>query len=267
MADARARTGKPRPPLTDRERIVLEFAAEHRLLVREHVQALVGIEAAAAARLLRGLADAGLLRREQPFHRGPGWWRITRAGVRAVSSPLGPPRADLGAWRHDLGLAWLHLAARSGTFGALREVVSERRMRSHDAVGVAASTEQFGVRLGGYGPGGRERLHYPDLLFVDNDGRRIAVELELSRKAGARRDAIFFGYACARQRIDAVLYLVESRSMAQSIRATAARFGISDRVHVQYVRTGDGPGPRGGGRSPAARVRPGAGRGSAEARR
>ncbi len=93
----------------------------------------------------------------------------------------------------------------------------------------------MGVRLGGTGPGGRERLHYPDLLLVTPDGRRIAVELELSAKGTARREKILAGYG-ADARIDAVLYLVDRPVLATAIRSSARRLGISHHVHVQWVR-------------------------------
>ena len=234
---------------SERDTELLEFAANHRLIAREHVQALLGIGPAGATRRLRALADGGLIRYEQPFDRGPGWWRITRKGLRAIESELAPPRPDLGAWRHDLGLAWLHLAARDGAFGELDEVLPERLIRSRDAT--RAADRQYGgrlgVALGGYGPDGRERIHYPDLLLVAPSGHRIAVELELSRKSRDRRRSIMLGYARDR-RVDAVLYLVESPSMARSIRTAAAEFGISPKVHVQYVRT---PGATGAGHGPA----------------
>jgi hypothetical protein len=228
---------------SDRDRLLLEFAAQHRLIAREHAQALLSAGAATATRTLRRLADLGLMRYEQPFNRGPGWWRITRKGLRAIGSELGPPRPDLGSWRHDLGLAWLHLAGRAGLLGDRAEVVTERTMRSHDARRDADREPgaRFGVPLGGYGRDGQERLHYPDLVLVDRVGRRVAVELELSRKSRDRRASIMLGYARER-RLDAVLYLVESPSMARSIRAAAAEFGLSDKIHVQYISADGRPG-------------------------
>jgi hypothetical protein len=99
------------------------------------------------------------------------------------------------------------------------------------------------VRLGGTGPGGRERLHYPDVLLVDPSGRRIAVELELTAKSRPKLDVILAGYA-ADPTVDAVLYLVDRRSVGKGVQAMAARLGISDLVHVQSVSWG--PGARAG---------------------
>jgi hypothetical protein len=98
------------------------------------------------------------------------------------------------------------------------------------------------------GPGGRPRLHYPDLLLVTPEGHRIAVELELSSKGRARRDRILAGYG-ADARIEVVLYLVEQTALARAIQSSARRLGISSLVHVERVI----PPARAGGRgAPAA---------------
>jgi hypothetical protein len=166
---------------------------------------------------------------------------------------------------HDVGVAWLWLAAHRGAFGPLAEVVSERTMRSRDGSEAHATRvtgrsehEPFGVRLSGHGPKGRPRFHYPDLLLVDRQGRRLAVELELSSKGRSRRHQIIGGYAFDR-RVDAVLYLVSDQRVAREVQEAARRFGSERTVIVQRVRVGAGQvptlgtvaardGPRGSGR-------------------
>ncbi len=244
MAQRRAR-------ITDRDRTLLAFLAEHRIALSAHVRTLLGVSVRAADARLHALQGAGLLGSERLFHSQPRCWWITRRGLAAIDSRLPPPRFDLHAYRHDVGVAWLWLAARRGILGPVREVVSEREMRSRDgAEGHAARAEarsarQFAVRLGGVGAGGRERLHYPDLLLVTDGGRRVAVELELSTKARTRRERILSAYA-ADSRIDAVLYLVDRRSVARTVQASAARLGISSRVQVQRAEWGEAAGRAGG---------------------
>ena len=65
------------------------------------------------------------------------------------------------------------LAARAGRFGALRRVISEREMRSHDGRH-SQSERRYGVRLGGVGRGGDDSLHYPDMVLVTDSGHRVA---------------------------------------------------------------------------------------------
>ncbi|MGH2867760.1 MAG: hypothetical protein ACRDNK_09350 [Solirubrobacteraceae bacterium] len=219
---------------------LLAFAAEHRLVLAAHAQALLGISPRAAARRLRGLAHAGCLRSDRRLA-GRGWYQIDRAGLAAIGSSLSRPRdVDLATYEHDIGLAWLWLAADRGALGATRGVVSERQMRSADRRSERFS-EPYGVRVLGAGPGGGERRHYPDLLLETATGHRVAVELELSSKTPRRREEILGGYAID-ARFDAVLYLVDRPEVGRAIERSAAALGLTDLVHVQRVAFGPGAG-------------------------
>ncbi len=244
--------GRRRVELTARDRELLEFLAEHRLVLADHVGALLRISPRAADARLRALADAGFLTHERVFHRQPPCVQIARAGLAAIGSDLPAPRLDLRSYQHDVGVAWLWLAGRGGTFGEMREVIAERRLRSHDASDKGES-QRLGVRLGGVGPKGAERVHYPDLLLVTGDGKRIAVELELSWKGPARTERILAGYAADRG-VSAVLYLVESRRIGRSVEAAARRVGIPDLVQIQMIGF-SGADPRAAPHRVAERVR------------
>jgi DNA-binding MarR family transcriptional regulator len=237
--------------ITDTDRALLAFAAEHRFVIAAQIAVLLGVSQRTAGERLRRLSEAGYLRRRQELHRGPRWHQITRAGLRAIDSDLPAPRGfDLATHRHDTGLAWLMLTARAGRFGPLVGVISERRMRSHDGRATDRS-QRYGVRLGGVGPGGRDRLHYPDMVIVSQTGHRVAFELELSTKEAGRRERILAGYAADR-RIDAVVYLVEHPSVGRAIERSARRMGISDLVQVQRVSMASGARAEGPARARAA---------------
>lgn len=220
--------------VTERDRILLAFMAEHRLVLSSQVQALLGISPSAASKRLAALRKAGYVEYVRKLYREPGCYQISRDGLGVIASPLRrPAKVDLALYQHDVGLASLWVAARSGIFGPLRGIVSERRMRSED--GVTTEREPaWGVRLGGVGPGGRDRLHYPDLILETESGHRVALELELSSKSPRRRDRILAGYASER-RIDAVVYLVQAPSIGHAIAQSARRMGISHLMHVQRV--------------------------------
>jgi hypothetical protein len=259
MEPSRARSVQ----LTDADRGLLGFAAEHRFVLAAQVALLLGTSDATAGARLRRLGRAGYLRRVRELHHGPVWHQITASGLRAISSELPAPRGfDLATHRHDAGLGWLMLAARAGRFGGVRRVVSEREMRSGD--GRASATEpRFGVRLGGVGPGGRDRLHYPDMVIVTDMGHRVAFELELSTKEPERRARILTGYA-ADPRIDAVVYLVDRPAAARAIERSVRRLGLRELVTVRHVRiAGGAPAPnpgRGADRAGARRLAPEAAR-------
>lgn len=214
---------------------LLWFLAEHRMALPDHVAALLrSTEQAAGARLSR-LAKAGYVESVRLFHNQPVMHLIARDGLKVLGSTLPAPKLDVHSYQHDVGVAWLWIAARRGMFGPLREVVGERRMRSHDGAR-DRDHEPFAVKLGGVGPWGRERLHYPDLLLRTADGRRVALELELSSKGRARRERILAGYA-ADPRFDEVVYLVQNAAVARSVKSAARRLGISSLVHIQRVRS------------------------------
>ncbi len=241
----RRRTRTSQVLITPRDRLLLEMAAEHRLILPGHAAALLGVSSTTAAARLRALHRGGYLARERLLAGQPACYQITRRGLDVLGSELPPPRLDVRAYAHDVGLAWLWLVARSETFGPMREVLSERTLRSRDGqrqsrlqAGSPPAAGPLGVRLGGVGPGGRERLHYPDMLLITPQGHRIAVELELTSKGRARRERILAGYG-SDPRIDAVLYLVDQPALARSVRTSARRLGISAHVHVQWVSQPD----------------------------
>ncbi len=221
--------------LTDRDVQVLAFLAEHRLALAPHVATLLATSSATAARRLSKLANAGLVARRLPFPGEPPSFQITRSGLAVIASPLGAPGDDLREYAHDVGLAWLWLAAHGGTFGPLEEIVGERRLRSLDGSREPGAAP-LAVRLGGFGPHGRERLHYPDLVLRTADGRRVALELELTQKTRTRLETILGGYG-ADPRFAGVVYLVERASVARSVESAARRLGIEPLVHVQRIRS------------------------------
>ncbi|MDQ6805073.1 MAG: hypothetical protein M3065_08905, partial [Actinomycetota bacterium] len=283
---------RPSPVVTERDHRILAFVAEHRIVLAGHVQALLGVGETVAYRRLAALTARDLLAHDRVLHGQPGWYQITRSGLGMIGSGLPPPRIDLRCYRHDIGVAWVWLAASRGVFGRLERTVSEREMRSRDAARAAADRRAratgarevdlgdehrspFGVHLGGVGPRGQVRLHYPDLLLVGPAGERVAVELELSAKGGRRLETILAGYG-ADPSIAAVLYLVERPAIAREVRAAAARLGISDLVHVRPLAWGAEADPsatararasgRGVGRAAAAGRGRAAGRATARSR-
>ncbi len=253
---ARSPAGRPPPrrvQLTERDVRLLEFLAEHRFARPSHAARLLEVGARTASDRLKRLELAGYLAGARPYHEQPEHYQITRQGLAAVGSRLGVPRDDLTTYAHDMGLAWVWLAARDGAFGPLSDLISERQLRSHDArarIGESPATpvERLGVRIPGGGSRGGERLHYPDLLLKTATGRRVAVELELSDKGRKRLDKVIGAYAGDR-RIDAILYLVEDERILRNVRASARKFGVEDLVHVQRVRFTEPAGFSGRGRA------------------
>ena len=221
--------------LTERDHALLAFMAEHRLVLERQLERLVGAGEGRLRGRLLALAADGLVRPGRVF--GEPHYQIRPTGLSAIGSNLSAPRFSVACYRHDVGVAWLWLAARDGTFGPLREVIGERRLRSHDGVRDRPS-EPYGVRLGGYDRYGNPRLHYPDVLLVDPRARRVALELELTPKGRERRELILGGYG-ADSRIEGVVYLVEDTREGRSIRRlvgeTVRQMDLADRVRFQFI--------------------------------
>lgn len=240
----------PDGPLTPADLQLLTFIGAHRFALPAQAAAQLGSSEDAARRRLTTLTDAGYLIKEPVLARQPVAYRATRLGLDAIGSELRPLPISLKDYWHDLGAAWLWLAARGGAFGPVIDVVAERVMRSRDARGCVAP---FGVRLGGLGKDGRERLHYPDLLMVEPNGRRLAIELEITAKDPTRRRQILGGYV-ADPRVARVLYVVYKPQVALALSASVTRLGISSMVTIQRVRAPGRITPAPGGTRGIARV-------------
>jgi hypothetical protein len=241
----------PTMTLEESDLALLRFAAEHRFVLAAQGARLLARPVPSVQRSLRRLRAAGLVRTEERMLRHePMAYRATRAGLTAAGSELRPsPALDLAAYRHDVGLAWLDVAARRGLFGEVSEVLAEKRMRSEDRrADRPEAAPRHGVPLGvRQGPA----FHYPDLVLVTGNGHRVAFELELSTKAPARRERILAAYA-ADPRIDAVVYLVPTRAAGDAIARSAARAGAGDKVGVRRFVWAGGRAP---GQPPAQTVR------------
>jgi hypothetical protein len=221
--------------INERDASVLGPLAEHRLLIVPQLALLLGVSERTAARRLKVLQEDRLLEVRSIFSGAPGAVAIRSRGLRATGSPLKAPQLNLNEYRHDVGVGWLWLAARSGSLGELNGLATDRRMQAADAAALAGGlTPQWGIGLGLLGPHGRPQHHYPDLMLDMASGHRVAVELELTGKSTRRMTRIMGAYA-SDARIDHVLYLAANRTIADRVLASARRAGISERVHVQLL--------------------------------
>ncbi len=240
MATARELT------ITQADRALLGSLAEHRILIVPQVAALMGVSEDAARRRLSRLQAAKLAHYRRIFEGQPGACWISSRGLGAIESRLPPPRVDLRGYRHDVGVGWLWLAARAGAFGEITDLAADRRMRAQDSAAVGGGgAVRHGVGLGLFGPHGNPMHHYPDLLLTQRSGHRVAVELELTAKSRRRMARIMAAYA-SDTNVDAVLYVVPTRAIAQLVSDAAYRAGIADMVHVQRLASDgiSGAGPR-----------------------
>ncbi|MGO9498753.1 MAG: hypothetical protein ACLQA5_18880 [Solirubrobacteraceae bacterium] len=144
----------------------------------DHVEVLLGAGPRTVQRTLTRLRAAGLVRTQRVLVGEPAWVLPTGAGMTACSS-------GFGVWRPSIG--------------QLNHVAAVNDVRLH-VQGRAPTTEWIPERVLA-----RDRLageHLPDGVAI-TDGRRIAIEAELTLKSRRRITAILDDLA---GRFDAVLY-------------------------------------------------------------
>ena len=231
------RSSTRRSHVTERDRELLGFIAAHRFVFAAHAKVFLDASPSVTFARLRALEQHGLVLHDRLLHEYPRHYQATRAGHSLAGSNLPPCRVDAREFKHDVGVAWLWLATRGQAFGEARKVIAERELRSSDAKR-ARGEDPLAVRLGGHGPGGRDLFHYPDLLLLGPDGRRTALELELTTKSRTRLEKILTGYAID-ARYDRVLYLVESDAIGRAVGAAVRKLGISGLVGIRRVRVTD----------------------------
>ncbi len=223
-------------PIDDRDREILMLLAGHRVMVVPQLaMAFADLSTRALNARLRRLAGERMIASQRIFEARPAAVSITGRGLRVIESGAPAPRVDLKAYRHDIGVGWLYLAARQGVFGGLTDLRLERDLRADDH---RADREgpPTGIGVGTLGRDGRPSLHYPDLLTTTATGHRLAVELELTAKSSDRLRHIMRAYA-SDHRVSAVLYLVPDAAGARRIETAARRAGIASLVHVQRLGT------------------------------
>ena len=179
----------------------------HGVVTAEQVRGRFFGDVSAAYRRLRVLEKAGLVKHERVLFGEPGVYRVAGPGLQAAGVEMTPARIDLAMLRHDLAMVdlseiLLHelggrsAGADSSAEGGVRWV-TERELRSK--LLASRLSEETGL-IGGSG-----NTRTPDGVLVLGDGRRIAVELERTRKDRAKWQRILSVYI-RRRDIDQVRF-------------------------------------------------------------
>ncbi len=152
----------------------------------------------------RKLVEAGYLMRERILHGQARTHRVTKKGVAASGDALAPlPCVPLATYRHDAMLVDLALKLERETGG---HFTPERRIRHDEG-------------LSGAGTAG----HIPDGYLYIEEGKPIAIELELSLKSRRRIEHIINRYA-GNLAIEEVWYFTDRQDVARAIEKAAERF-------------------------------------------
>lgn len=167
-----------------RDRELVRFVGRLGAVSVEHAMAALGVGRTAAYRRVAACVERGLLERLLLLRGEPSLLRATRAGLRYAGLGLPVAAISPGAVDHWMRCATAALLL-AEECGPDRLIASERELRA------AERTEGRPIASAevGFLPGGRPRLHRPDLAVLGGE-RAVAIEVELTAKAPARLDAI-----------------------------------------------------------------------------
>lgn len=175
----------------------------------------------------------------------PAAYRITRTAAQQIDPALPPLRPlDPGQYRHEIGIAWLTAAARTGSLGEMRDVLTRRQMHAADTTGrsaklldtPAATFKDEPV------PGAwlDARRAYPDLGLLPADGGGgWATVLIILQAPDPHRLQTLLRRSHRDRLLRAQFFLVEQdQEIDILINTAAAELGLTDYVHVQRLAPG-----------------------------
>jgi hypothetical protein len=196
--------------------IVVRDMLRFRALVTEQVAHRYGGSHKYARRRLGRLRELGLVQQEPNWIAGTKLWTATQLGARVVKDHRPVQQLKPAALLHDLALVDLaDLLRRDNPYAywrTEREIMSDRQRAAQ-----RGSDVDFG--------------HRPDGLLIE-DGRRIAIELELSKKPEGAYARICRWYA-AQPFVDGLRWYVGSRAIWARIALELDWTGMDRCLHVE----------------------------------
>ncbi|RKQ90472.1 hypothetical protein C8N24_0276 [Solirubrobacter pauli] len=188
---------------------MLEWVARFRFVTAAATAEQFGVDVVNARRRLKRMEQAKLLGVMRSGGTAPIFY-VASAGRQLLGLPWrAAPRGDLQR-AHELAIVDQVTRFERHAAEGVR-VLTERECRRAEADGAG----QFHVTVRGEGPRGLAE-RWPDIVLVDSQDRRVAVELEFSPKHTARLQRIVEGFLDSREYAQ-VLYLVDSVPLARRL--------------------------------------------------
>ena len=212
--------------MTARDIEMLRWIGRLRFAEANQVARRFAMDERNAYRRLRGLVARDLIAHQRVFHAMPGVYCSTSSGLVCAGLRLPRPRLDIRTYAHDRAAASVTIELEA-EFGP-PAVRTERELRSHDAGD--PPRPRYAVRRG-YGLG-RRGLHFPDLAIELDDGKSLAVEIELTAKGTRRLDSIVRAYLGGRHHC--VRYYAAPAALGGVERAVA-RAGARDLLDIRAL--------------------------------
>jgi hypothetical protein len=192
-----------------------------------HVQERFGICRSVGYEVVARLVEAGLIERVATLPGDPTLLSATPQGIAYAGLGLPAARVTPGAVDHWLACADTALWAERRW--AADSLMSERELRFAEL----DASKPIASAIVGELPDGRPMLHRPDLVVRD-DGRTMAIEVELTPKAPRRLEHIVRCWRRARY-IERVLYMVPAGPTQRAVERAVATTHAQERVIVREL--------------------------------
>ncbi len=168
---------------------------------------------------IQKLVDGGYITRKRILHGHPRIHRITQLAKQASSDELPLlKKVSLGEYNHNLGLV---------------DIALDLKDKHKSASYITERTYKHLTGLTGVGNSG----HIPDGVLEFKNGKKHAIELEMSVKAASRLDKIMKFYA-SNFDFNKVIYFITSQSVANALQKAADRIGI-DHIEIYLLEEGN----------------------------
>lgn len=203
--------------ITERDKKILGWINRFRYVTAGQVMKKFNIGRTAAYVRLKKLKDGGYLKYLRFFRNRPGIYLCTGTGTAVSNSELSNynKKIDLATYEHHLTVVDISIKLKNqGKWITEREIWSEV-YRELD--------------------GKRSNIHIPDGIIVDREGRRTAVEVELTSKSEKRLRQIMKAHRRARM-YDDVLYIVKNTGIKEKIERLSGPLNVKVKLLEEVLK-------------------------------
>jgi hypothetical protein len=209
-----------------RDRVLLRWIGALGAVTLEQLRERFSLGRTVAYRRIASCVEGGLVERVRLLHGQPAFLRATSRGLRYAGLALPVARLSPELAGHWLACGWaaIRIERERGI-----HLISERELRFQERLEgrllASAVLEEMAD--------GSRRLHRPDFALVE-DGRLIAVEIELTPKAPARLEQIVRSW-CRARCVDLIRYYASAGATMRGLERAVQRVRGEERVELRSV--------------------------------
>jgi hypothetical protein len=203
-----------RAAITQRDMEMLRFATRHGVCTAEQLSRRFFSSDSACWRRLRALENLGLLQRHRTWWQAPRVVMTTPLGTQLANVDLPPARLNLPELEHSLALVDLSedlLAANPGAQWITERELRRDAIRRHRLDGMAARAV---------------RVRTPDGVIV-LEGKRLAVELDLTPKRTEQYEQLLRAYAADRD-VEGLWWFARSAAVCDRVTKLIERYQLTN---------------------------------------